>query len=122
MENESILQTTRAALGLPSTTEEFNFEIQMHINAAFAILNQNGVGRKNLSVTPDMTWGDFKDPTQVKGNEYSTLIPLFVQTRTKIIFDPPPPSNVDFYHQYIQEILWRLRLAYEKDQEVTIIE
>ena len=118
MENESILQSTRASLGLSAEGTEFNSEIQMHINAAFAILNQNGVGRKNLLVTPEMTWADFKDPAQVNGNEYWGLVPMYVHTRTKIIFDPPPPSNVEFYQNYIEETLWRLRRAYSKDQEV----
>ena len=94
MENESIIQTTRAFLGLGLESEEFKFEVISHINTAFAILNQNGAGRKNLTVTPEMKWEDFIDPAQVHGNKYWGMIPMYVHAKTKLIFDPPPPSIV----------------------------
>lgn len=113
MEAVSILGSVRIALGLSMEDESFSEEIKMHLNAALSILNQNGIG-KPLTITGlDAKWGDFKDDSQVEGNEYFNMIPLFVQTSIKILFDPPPPSNVQYYNNYIQELLWRLRTAYE---------
>lgn len=113
MEAVSILGSVRIALGLSMEDESFSEEIKMHLNAALSILNQNGIG-KPLTITGlDAKWGDFKDDSQVEGNEYFNMIPMFVQTSIKILFDPPPPSNVQYYNNYIQELLWRLRTAYE---------
>lgn len=114
MEAVSILGSVRIALGLSMEDESFSEEIKMHLNAALSILNQNGIG-KPLTITGlDAKWGDFKDDSQVEGNEYFNMIPMFVQTSIKILFDPPPPSNVQYYNNYIQELLWRLRTAYEQ--------
>jgi len=114
MEAVSILGSVRIALGLSMEDESFSEEIKMHLNAALSILNQNGIG-KPLTITGlDAKWGDFKDDSQVEGNEYFNMIPMFVQTSIKILFDPPPPSNVQYYNNYIQELLWRLRIAYEQ--------
>ena len=114
MEAVSILGSVRIALGLSMEDESFSEEIKMHLNAALSILNQNGIG-KPLTITGlDAKWDDFKDDSQVEGNEYFNMIPMFVQTSIKILFDPPPPSNVQYYNNYIQELLWRLRTAYEQ--------
>jgi len=121
MENDIILQTTRAALGLAETGTDFNSEVMLHIRAALSILNQNGIGVEDLVIDNTTTWGAFKNVAQLNGNKHFALVPTFVFTKTKILFDPPPPSNVPFYDGYIQELLWRLRIAYEEDNNAAII-
>ena len=113
MENVSILGSVRIAQNLPIEDESFSEEIKMHLNAALSILNQNGIGRPLTVTGLDAKWGDFKDDSQVEGNEHFNMVPMFVQMRVKILFDPPPPSNVQYYNNYIEELLWRLRTAYE---------
>ena len=109
----TIINSIRLALGLSANGSEFADEIFMHVNSALLILNQNGIGRK-IQLTMDSTWEDFKDPTQTEGNEYFEFVPTFVMTKTKILFDPPPPSNAPYYDGYIKETLWRLKVAYEE--------
>ena len=116
MLTDSILKTTRYALGVGQEPTGFDAELVLHINAALSILNQNGCGRVVSVQTELETWGDFQDPTQTIGNPFFHLIPTYVFTKTKILFDPPPPSNVAFYDNYTQELLWRIRIAYEEPQ------
>lgn len=110
---KSILKDIRGAVGLTEDNEEFDTDLKIHINAAIGKLNQNGVGNTLLVNNDTVTWDDFINPEQTKGNELSSLIPLFVMLSTKIIFDPPPPSSVEYYSKNADEILWRLKIAYE---------
>ncbi len=116
-ETQSILRDVRAGVGLGEDVNHFDTDLLMHINAAIVRLNQNGVG--NLLVVQDenLTWGDLKNPEQVKGNEIFPLVPLYVTMSTKLIFDPPPPSNVDYYADSVREMLWRLKIGYETGGE-----
>lgn len=115
MENELILESTKKSLGVPKDDQHFDAEIRMHVLSALLTLNQAGVGIEALSVSDSTRWEEFKDPTQVKGNKYFALVPQYVFLRTKLIFDPPPPSNVQFYNDMIKELLWRLKRAYEEE-------
>jgi hypothetical protein len=86
----------------------------MHINSAISKLNQNGVG-KFLIVEDEMqTWIDLQNPLQTAGNQYFQMIPSFIQLSTKLLFDPPPPSSVQYYASNADQILWRLKIAYEE--------
>lgn len=113
MENDSILVSTRVYVGLDSASTEFDGELKSHILAGLSIVNQNGAGKKLASFDTTTKWSDFKDSEQIIGNEQFELIPEFVFARTKILFDPPPPSSSEFYANYVHELLWRIRLAYE---------
>jgi len=110
---KSILEEIRESVGLTETSTEFDTELIQHINAALAKLNQNGVGKGIFIKDATTTWGDFQDSSQTVGNQFFHLVPLFITLSTKIIFDPPPPSSVQFYASNAQEILWRLKIAYE---------
>ena len=116
MLTDSILKTTRSALGVGEAPTAFDSELVLHINAALSILNQNGCGKIVNVQDEAATWGDMQDPLQTVGNAFFHLVPTYVFTKTKILFDPPPPSNVAFYDNYTQELLWRIRIAYEEPQ------
>lgn len=114
---KSILEDIRESVGLDLTTNDFDTELLMHINVAISKLNQNGVGRF-LVVKDDLsTWEDLMDPEQTWGNPHFYMIPLFINLSTKIIFDPPPPSAVQYYSDNADQLLWRLKIAYEKPTE-----
>lgn len=116
MTTDSILVSTRSALGVGEDTTAFDTELLLYINSALAILSQNGCGKTLFVTNETETWDDFKDPTQEVGNQFFHLVPTYVFTRSKILFDPPPPSNVAFFDAYINELLWRIRVAYEEPQ------
>lgn len=112
--SNSILEDIRVAVGLSKDTLDFDTDLLMHINSAIGKLNQNGVGKFIVVKDKSSTWEDLKDPLQTEGNQYFQMIPLFITLSTKLIFDPPPPSTVEYYSKSIDENLWRLKIAYEQ--------
>jgi hypothetical protein len=119
--NNSILQDIRVAVGLSPDTADYDTELLMHINSAIGKLNQNGVG-KFLVVNDELDiWLDLQDETQVEGNKYFQMIPVFIALSTKIIFDPPPPSAVPVYQDNLNQSLWRLKIAYEEQYTAPVI-
>ena len=120
--NKSILQDIRSAVGLDANTSDFDTDLLMHINSAIGKLNQNGVGNFIVVEDEDMTWGDLQNPDQVEGNKYFQMIPSFIMLSTKLIFDPPAPSAVQFYQMNIDQTLWRLKLAYEEPYVTPVVD
>lgn len=116
---KSILREVREAVGLTATTTDFDTELIMHINAAIGELNQNGVGNFLIVKDEEARWVDLQDILQIEGNKYFQLVPLFVSLSTKLVFDPPPPSSVEFQANSANKLLWRLKLAYEEPYFVT---
>ena len=111
---KSILADTRESVGLSPNSSDFDTELLQHINSAIGKLNQNGVG--NIIVVKDTTttWNNLINPLQTSGNDYFQMVPQFITLSTKIIFDPPPPSAVEYHSNTISELLWRLKVAYEQ--------
>jgi hypothetical protein len=117
--NASILQDIRVAVGLDASTSDFDTELLMHINGAIGKLNQNGVGNFLVVENDQQHWIDLQDATQIEGNKYFQMIQLFITISTKLLFDPPPPSSVQYHAQNADQILWRLKIAYEEPYTVT---
>ena len=111
-ESESILETIVSGLGLEVDESAFNPEIIMYVNSALLTVCQNGAGTPLVVKDYAQTWEEFKDPAQVEGNKMFEQIKLYVMLKTKIIFDPPPPSTAPYMQSYIDELLWRIRAAY----------
>lgn len=109
----SVLEDIRAASGLTTDTIDFDIDLLMHINGAISQLAQNGACLPVAVSDTSTTWQDLQDPLQIKGNEYFQMVPLFIMLNVKILFDPPPPSTVDVYKTRLNELLWRLKIAYE---------
>lgn len=110
----SILEDVRLAVGLSKDTSDFDTELIMHINASIGALNQNGVGTDILVEDETSVWDDLKDASQSLHNNYFKMVPLFIMLSTKLLFDPPPPSSVQYHQTSIDQLLWRLKIAYEE--------
>lgn len=113
----SILRDVRAGLGLSIDDTSFDVDLIMHINALISKINQNGACRFITVSGEETTWEDLMDPTQVEGNKHFQLVPLYMTLTTKLFFDPPPPSTAEYYSKNSEEILWRLKIAYEPRNE-----
>lgn len=111
--DKSILEDIRVAVGLAVDTPDFDTELIMHINAAIGKLHQNDVCAFLVVKDNKQTWKELQDPLKVEGNKYFSMVPLFITLSTKLIFDPPPPSTVEYYSKNIDDLLWRLKVFYE---------
>ena len=120
---KSILEDIRVAVGFDRYTNDFDIDLIMHINSAIGMLNQNGVGNFIVVTNEEQVWGDLQNPLQTAGNQYFQMVPLFIAISTKLLFDPPPPSNVQYHASNAEQILWRLKIAYEEPYvEPTIVD
>lgn len=107
--SDSILVSIKKLLGI---TEEYNYfdaDIIMHINMAFMVLYQLGVGPKTPFTIEDAsaTWSDFMgDSTDLAG------VKTYVFLKVKLVFDPPQSSAaMEAIKQNIAELEWRLNVT-----------
>ena len=108
--NGSILDDIKKLLGEPY--DHFNTDIILHINTAFSVLNQLGVGPNTPFRITDSssTWGDFTQDI----NSYS-LIKDIVYLRVKLIFDAPSNSFlVDEMKKELEELEWRAHVMFDR--------
>lgn len=103
---ESILNSVKQLLGVDETETHFDTDIIIHINSAFSILNQMGVGPETTFniIDEKPIWSDFTN----EDLDYSE-VKTYVYLKVKMIFDPPSSSSVmDAYKRQIDELEWRL--------------
>lgn len=106
----SILISTKKVLGIAAEYTAFDHDIITHINTAFSILTQLGVGPTGGFAIEDdsAVWSDF-----VTDEEYN-LIKSYVYLRVRLLFDPPTTSYlISAYEKQIQEFEWRLNVYRE---------
>ena len=103
---ESILKSTKKILGLADDYTAFDLDVITHINAAFSILDQLGVGPEGGFFIQDDTdlWTDYVAPP----NQLN-LIKTYVYLKVRLLFDPPPTSYlISAATDQIKEYEWRL--------------
>jgi hypothetical protein len=108
---QSILTSTKKILGLDESYTAFDWDVITHINAAFSILNQLGVGPLEGFFIEDtsMEWGDYPVP-----NNQLNLIKTYVYLKVRILFDPPQTSFLlSAATDQIKEYEWRLNVFRE---------
>ena len=113
--DESILTSIKKLLGITEDYDYFDQDIIMHINAAFMVLTQLGVGpSEGFLITDDTdTWSDFIDDAT---NFVS--IQSYVYMKVKLMFDPPQNSfTVDSMTKLVNELEWRLNVAADNSGE-----
>jgi hypothetical protein len=108
---ESILKSTKKILGLDETYVVFDLDVITHINAAFSILNQLGVGQVEGFFIEDDTavWSDFIVP-----ENQLRLVRTYVYLKVRSIFDPPATSYlIEAVNNQVKEYEWRLNVFRE---------
>ena len=112
---ESILTSTKKVLGIAQDYNAFDLDIITHINAAFSILDQLGVGPPGgFWIVDDSTqWTDYPAPP----NQLH-LIKTYVYLKVRILFDPPQTSFLlTAAENQVKEYEWRLNIFREVDLE-----
>ena len=106
---DSILTSIKKLLGITEEYEHFDRDIIMHINSAFMILNQLGVGpEKCFRITgKEEIWDDF-----ILERIDIESVKTYVYLKVKLLFDPPLTSSVkESMNRMISEFEWRLNVA-----------
>lgn len=104
----SILDDIKHMLGITPEETAFDSDIMNHINAAFATLNQLGVG---LTVGYQITgqanqWAEFYTDPRLNG------VRTFVFLATKLYFDPPATGfATQSAERQLQELSYRLNVV-----------
>lgn len=120
--SSSILDSTKKALGVGFDYDVFDPDIIMHINSAFATLNQLGIGpEEGFAITDDQTTWDAFLGTDPRLNSVKTYVFL----KVRYVFDPPATSFVlNAMKEQIQEHEWRLNVYRENtkwSESVTVV-
>lgn len=111
---ESILESIKKVLNVPSDYEAFNADLIMHINSVFSTLNQLGVGPRSGFMIEDQstTWDSFLD-----GDLRLNNVKSYVALRVRLLFDPPTTGfHVQAVTEQIKELEWRINVQREEDQ------
>ena len=106
---DSILTSIKKLLGITEEYENFDQDIIMHINSAFMILNQLGVGPKSGFSINDKssTWNEF-----IPESSNLEAVKTYVHLKVKLMFDPPLSSTViEAIKSQINELEWRLNVS-----------
>ncbi|ADD80903.1 virion structural protein [Rhodococcus phage ReqiPepy6] len=114
MSDGSILNSTKKVLGIDADYDAFDLDVMMHINSAFATLNQLGVGPEEGFMIEDdtATWGDF-----IGNDKRLNSVPTYVYLKVQLVFDPPATSFVlEAKKKQIEEYEWRLNVVVEGDR------
>jgi hypothetical protein len=110
---ESILKSVKKILGIYPDDDSFDLDIITHINSAFSVLHQLGVGPLDGFYIEDETevWEDFlPDGPIPMVKEVQTCIYL----RVRLLFDPPTTSYaIAALERQISEHEWRVNVMRE---------
>ena len=112
---ESILASIKKLLGIPEEYKQFDADIIMHINSAFSILTQLGVGPSNgFSISDEeKEWHDF-----IGDDGKIEMVKSYIHLKDKLLFDPPLSSAViEAMNQMIKELEWRLNVAVDPSEQ-----
>ena len=112
----SILDTTKKALGISPEYDVFDVDIIMHINSVFSTLQQLGLGPKDGFSIEDNTklWSEFIGDT--KNIE---AVRSYMYLRVRLLFDPPATSfAITAFEKQAQELEWRLNVAVDPNNDL----
>ena len=109
---DSILTSVKKDIGgIAEDYTHFDETIIRHINSAFVILWQAGVGPKKCFRIEDVsaTWDDF-----MNDDETLEAVKTYVGQKVKLLFDPPTNSTLlQALKESVNEFEWRLNFFAE---------
>lgn len=114
--SNSILGSTKKALGIAENDVSFDVDILMHINGVFSTLNQIGVGPSDGFSIEDATttWDSFLGDAK-KFN----FVKTYMYLKVRQVFDPPTTSYLQTsVKEQITELEQRISYARELDEWV----
>lgn len=109
---DSILTSTKIAMGIIPEYDSFDAQIIMLINSAFSTLSQIGIGPDDGFYIDDdsTTWNDYLD-----GKRILNMVIQYVHIYVRLGFDPPQNSfAVQSMKDQLNELTWRINVQAEK--------
>lgn len=107
----SILTSTKQILGLDENYTVFDLDVITHINSAFAVLNDIGLGPVGGFFIEDKnpTWEEIGlTPHQTR------MARTYIFLKVRMLFDPPTTSfHIEAMNEQIREYEWRLSVSRE---------
>lgn len=110
----SILTDTKKLLNIQEEDTSFDTDVIVHINSAFFVLNQLGVGPEFPFTISDSNsvWEDFLPAS----DKNFAAVKSYVYLKVRLVFDPPTISYVlTSMQNQINEYEWRFREQAEYD-------
>ena len=104
---ESILTSIKKLLGIMSDYTNFDDDIIIHINTAFAMLNQLGVGPEGgfMIVDANSRWEDYTTEKNLN------MVKTYIYLKVRLLFDPPTSTAlIESINRTLSEIEWRIFL------------
>jgi hypothetical protein len=115
--SDSILTSTKKALGITEEYVVFDPDIIMHINSVFSTLNQLGIGAAQGFMIEDKTtiWNAF-----LEGDLRLNNVKTYVFLRVRLLFDPPQTAHATTaYQEQIKELEWRINAQREDEKWIS---
>ena len=109
----NILETIKKKIGAEADIlGNFDQDLLISINSAFATLRQVGVGPENgFKADVNSTWDDYTIVSDIDID----MVKDYIYLKTKMIFDPPVNSTViNAVNEQIKELEWRLYVFSDK--------
>ena len=117
--NKSILVTIKKLLGIDQAHEAFDLDIITHINSAFMVLAQLGVGpEEGFFISDDIAnWDTFLATTN---GVYPHAVQTYIYLKVKLTFDPPQTAHlIAAVERQIEQLEWRLNTNEEREVNTT---
>lgn len=113
---DSILLSVKKLLGIDAEYTVFDPDIIIHINTAFAVLNQLGVGPVEgfMIESENEVWDEY-----IMDFNF-TMAKTFVFLKVKLAFDPPSSTALlESMNRQLDELTWRLEVEGHTHTNVT---
>ena len=118
---QSILKSTKKILNIGPDDVSFDLDIITHINSAFSVLHDLGVGPLNGFVIEDETaeWSAYLPNDTEEDLVKLGKVKAIVWLRSRLLFDPPTSGFLlDSTKAQLQEYEWRLSTNREETEWV----
>lgn len=111
---DSILESTKKVLNIPSDYNVFDQDLILHINSVFSTLNQLGIGPTQGFMIED---GATEWDTFLAGDIRLNNVKTYTYLRVRLLFDPPASSfAITAIQDQIKELEWRINAQREDEQ------
>lgn len=113
----SILDSTKKALGIDADYDAFDIDIIMHVNSVIAKLTQLGVGPSDGYMIEDQNnvWSEF-----LADKLTLNFVKSYMYLNVKLLFDPNMPGPVlGAYERQIAELTFRINVAADQSGDTS---